>query len=230
MSNNATWKWSTGLNEFDLLLRSSGDGQYIRPAVDALLSSLIINSYTTFETFAEDLWEIALNIHPEQLSSLKGKSKRTGGKEDRSSSGGPKLDEQEKSIQLRLLQKYRYNLRNVMGTILKAKQRFDRFEGIREAYEAAFDTDREEIDQVFKHEGLRELSVLRNNLIHSAGIVEQELLDSHKSSRIKKEYTLIVDSPLPIDAPLAATAMHSTMECCIALARAVDNWLVTHIA
>ncbi|MEY2396500.1 MAG: hypothetical protein QOF94_2845, partial [Acidobacteriaceae bacterium] len=42
-------------------------------AVDAMLAAYITGMWTAFEVLSGDLWEAALNIHPETLSNLNGK-------------------------------------------------------------------------------------------------------------------------------------------------------------
>src|SRR5664279_205193 len=72
---------------------------------DAWLSAQITGIWTSCEAMAEDLWETALNIHPSGLAELSGANK----------------GQQEKSIELNKLSRWKYDVSKCMGTILKEK-------------------------------------------------------------------------------------------------------------
>jgi hypothetical protein len=108
----------------------------ITRGVEALLISLILGMWTSFETMAGDLWEAALNAHPDNLSELKGHWKRL---RKRGSPSAPSGEvEQTKQVPLHLIQMNKFDLRNSMGTILRERFSFDRLAGVREAYGSAF--------------------------------------------------------------------------------------------
>ncbi len=51
-------------------------GDYIGNAIEAMLSSMVVGTWTAFETVAGDLWVATMNAHPRDLDRLKGEEKR----------------------------------------------------------------------------------------------------------------------------------------------------------
>ena len=99
-------------------------------AAEAWLSAQITGMWTAFEAMAEELWVSALNCHPRTLSELRGTKKGSG---------------DDKKIDLSWLHRYDYDLSNKMGEVLRKKYNFDKLEEMKEAYEAAFSEDAQQI-------------------------------------------------------------------------------------
>jgi hypothetical protein len=161
--------------------------------IQAWLASLVLGTWTAFETFAGDLWVATLNTHPRQLSLSAGKEKRisaaVGVSSERTEVGtsGEKRDS-EKMISLQRLQDVTqgdYDLSFRMGDLLKARFVFTSFWDIRRAYSLAFceDIDKtilQAVDSALKDNALDALSAARNVLIHAGGKADKEYIKTAK--------------------------------------------------
>ena len=98
-------------------------------AFEGVLSGSIIGTWTAIEALAGDLWEAAINAEPEILSKLNGLHRKKG------------KNESNKQLDLNYIHRYKYSMRNVMGTILRKRFAFAFLDGIVEAYGAAFSKD-----------------------------------------------------------------------------------------
>lgn len=137
--------------------------------IEGVLSAYLVQAHTAFETFAADVWEVAVNVHPRILAELRG----TKGKRKNDSDGDPSREDA-KSIRLDVLQREGYNLEGKMGTILRGKFGFDSLGGIRDAYRSAFSVDGEAILTPLEHESLNVIAALRQVIVHRSGIADRE--------------------------------------------------------
>jgi hypothetical protein len=196
----------------------------IPEGVEAWLSSQITGMWTAFESMAEDLWVTALNAKPKGLAELSGRRKRRPKEESENASSV--VDEDGKEIKLSLLQKFNYDLSKNMGTILKSKYRFDRLDGIRSAYTEAFEVDSTKIDAIVADKALDALSLVRNNIVHNGGIVDQEYL--RRKTSLPAEAIVDIGLPIPIDGELVSKLNRPAMKCGRDLIISVDEWLAGH--
>lgn len=155
------------------------------PAVDALVMSLLIGTWTAFEVLAGDLWEAAINHHPTGLARLAGTRTRIRPKKD--SQSQKKVSADEKSILLRDIErvaKGKYDLSSLMGTLLRPRHNFTTLVGIREAYSVAFSDDlgssTRGIDSILADDVFDALSLLRNLLVHKSGFADEEYVNGSK--------------------------------------------------
>ena len=86
------------------------------------LKAAILLSWSAFENLSADLWVNCLNTYPQALVS----------NISRSDSSQP----DQKKIDMWQLQRYEYDLRGHMGTVLKDRYKFTDVDGIRKAYVA----------------------------------------------------------------------------------------------
>jgi hypothetical protein len=183
----------------------------------AMLANTVINLWTAYETLAGDLWETALNIHPHELAKLQGQKKHKSHASDD--------DKDSKQVDLNFLHKHRYDVSEVMGTLLKTRYEFSRIEKIREAYKDAFWCEFPDVDTMVG-DTLYALACTRNLLVHKAGIVDEKFLRNTK--RIGIFTGAVVGEELFIDGKLVAKFIVDTLTSGIALVRAVDDWLGAH--
>jgi hypothetical protein len=106
----------------------------------AILSNAITNSWTAFETLSGDLWELAINLHPQELSKLDGRG------------SGKKARDEDKKLDLSYVHRHNYNLSSVMGTILKNRYGFSFVSEIKNAYRDAFARDFPDLDDLIDPE------------------------------------------------------------------------------
>jgi hypothetical protein len=183
--------------------------QNVRPGLETWMAAQITGAWTAFETLTGDLWEASLNCHPAGLSDLKGKT-----------SG------ENKSVHLRAIQQFKYDLSKSMGTLLKEKHSFDRLEDIRFNYSEAFFEDRQQIDTILADKSIDTLSVTRHLMVHRGGIVDQKYLDRTKN--LPNAPRAPIGQPVQLDGEIILNLSGPVMKLGLDLIIAVDNWLASH--
>jgi len=133
-----------------------------------LMYSQLILSWTAFETLAGDLWEAALNVHPNTLASLFSKRPEQKDKDGNS----------RKSLPMSELERHRFDISRKMGTILRERVKFTTLDNITESYRSAFPPPARANSEAFwDNTDLKSVSVIRNLLVHKGGIVDEDFLD-----------------------------------------------------
>lgn len=193
--------------------------------VEGMLSSLVIGAWSSFETMAADLWEVALNRHPKTLAELKGKSKRLlKGGEETTKAREVRLEVQQgKQVPLNLIQRYQYDLKSNMGTIHRERFSFDRLSGIREAYATAFESKTEKIDHALSSDSFDALSAVRNVLVHKAGKVDDEYAKKAQQFKLPSAER---GQPLLLDGDTVVSLIEPVIANSISLIHAVGEWIL----
>ncbi|MGC1860803.1 MAG: hypothetical protein WA733_06670 [Methylocystis sp.] len=176
---------------------------------EAWLTAQITATWTAFEAMAGDLWEAALNCKPAELAKL----------------SGTKQNGDSRNIDINFIHKYNYNISNRMGTIFVEtnKYKFDSLRGIRQAYKDAFGGC---LDYLIDDTALDALSIVRNNLIHSGGIIDEKY--RRRSSILPLEAVGEAGSHIPLEGELATKLINPVLKLGNALLIAVDSWLTAH--
>ena len=144
-------------------------------SLKALRRALVPAVWATFEAMAKDAWIAALNGRPETLGS---DAISAISSEAVTNDLGPK------NISVRLLSKYRFDLRQNLGDVLCTKFDFTGVSGIKEAYSGAFGR-RKRFDEFFDNESLKLLEATRHLIVHRSGIVDEEFnRRTHSSSPV----------------------------------------------
>lgn len=202
----------------------------MRIGAPEMLASFITATWTIFETLAGDLWEAALNGHPANLAKLKGKKNRIRGATRSSLQGVPvpydRGNGEGKSIPLSQVERYKYNLSDKMGTILREKFKFDRLDCIREAYSVAFYNAADEVDAALTDKALDALSQTRNLIVHRAGVVDRHYYD--QTTKLPLAPKGEIGAPILLDGELTEALVGAGIDRCNHLIFAVDNWLGKH--
>lgn len=183
----------------------------IHGAVEGLLKSVLVQTWTAVETLLQDLWESVLNEQPKYLAALSGK--------------GPS----EKKIDLHILEKNNFDTSSIMGTLLKSKFNFTVLDETRKAYALAFASDREKIDAVLCDPSVDVLSLLRNLIVHKDGKVDERF---KKESSGLAALTKISATPegetVQFDGFMVAAFVPPVVHAACNLIKAVDEWLTAH--
>lgn len=205
----------------------AGAGAPASQGLEAMLSSCVTGMWTAFETMAGDLWEAALNLHPQGLAELKGRRKRLlKGSDDLGSSGDEEDDAAGiKSVPLHEIMRHGYKIENQMGSVLRTRRRFDHLAGIREAYALAFHNKADEIDTLLKYDGLDALNAVRNLLVHRSGIVDRTYERKTKFLQIP---TASIGSEIFLDGEIVKDMMTAIVICSFKLIVAVDDWIAAN--
>jgi hypothetical protein len=204
-----------GLVFLDAMVKSSD--KFLSAAVESMLAGMVIGAWTAFEALAGDLWVAAVNCHPEKLSQLAGKQ------------GNPAKGDTGRMLPLSLLEKYKFDLRVVMGTLLSdmEKVRFSKLDLIRDAYKAAFGDAGPNICSCLDNTALLDLSIVRNLIIHHGGVCDKEYEEKSSNRPLLPKPAL--GGPLKLDGLLVAGLLNPVIRCCVGLIKAVDEWLESQL-
>jgi hypothetical protein len=185
-------------------------GTYL--ALENLLSSMILGTWTAFETLAGDLWETALNVHPKDLADLGGFAGRIQAKAEKRR--GKALRSAKMSTKALRLAKSAGSVTKNLGTLHREQDvGFDSLAKIRVAYSCAFKKRCSRIDDALCHYSLDALSLVRNLLVHRAGVVDRRYVDSIKKIRgcprtgLRKPINLRGDIVAKLINPVVSTSM-----------------------
>ena len=194
----------------------------------AMFASFIISTWTAIETMAGDLWETALNVHPQKLSRLAGSAKRLR-KTNKSSViwPTPRISESEsKAVPLDLVQMHQFDLREKMGSVLRGRFGFSTLDGIREAYSSAFDRNYTDIDAALSNDALDALSAVRNVIVHRAAIADAEYARRAKYLPLpfRKE-----GIPIILEGKITVGLIKPAVVCAANLIGAVDDWIAKDV-
>lgn len=191
-------------------------------AVSAVLSSMVLSSWTAFECLAVDLWVQAINECPTPLAGNVIDWKRSS-----SSTGAGKGNRnEEKSIELYILKAHKYNLQGVMGHVLKdsGKAGFDCFEAITISYDKAF---KGATNSIFaNHPSMPVIEAIRNLYSHRGGIVDSKFVTRVKNNPDFRSYK--VNDLIRIDGRQASVLIDTLIKCSMDLLGFVDEWIVEH--
>ena len=101
----------------------------VQIGLQAILSSMILGTWTAFETLAGDLWETAINVHPADLAALRNNEGRISQKAAAETSQDDAAKGKEsKSVRLSSIDeitKGKFDLENRWGTIHRKSRRFN---------------------------------------------------------------------------------------------------------
>ena len=201
-----------------------------------LMRMQLIATWTAFEAFSGDLWEAALNLHPEGLSDLKGRARVLASAHNDKSASRESVDDVERSegenegvivkIPRRLLQQRAYNLEASMGTALRLQFNFTKLDEIRRAYIEAFWKHAQAVHTAINDSALDALSTVRHLLVHNAGVCDLEY--QRRSKGIPQIPQLEINEPLPIDGHITKALASAAIDVARRLVAAVDGWLLGH--
>jgi len=178
-------------------------------AMEGLLSSMLIGAWTAFETIAGDLWEATVNARPEQIM------------QTLIQRNDPPNKGVGKSVPLWVIKKYNYDLSGQMGRVLKERYTFTKLDGLREAYSQAFANT--PIVDVVNETAIDALNLIRNVLIHKAGIIDDEFVE--RAANDQELRGLQKGKALPLDGQFVASKVSPVIQCAVRLFSAADDWL-----
>ena len=191
-----------------------------------LMTTQLASCWTAFETLARDLWIATVNARPRI-------GVRAMGAEEEPEDDERALQQKRKirfPFSPARLAKWGYDLTNHMGDVLAVDRfKFDRKENARKAYEAAFGKEyQNEIDAIFDARELGWLCAVRNNLVHRAGIVDDDLQRQVKRHPTLKHIQATGTNRIPIEGKLCVELVTGGCKAGVDLAKMVDGWLVRY--
>jgi hypothetical protein len=243
MQNDPVWAAQNVVAGFDNFRRILIDSPQLTRGTDAILSAAVLGTWTAFETLTSDVWKTAINAAPNGLAELTGSPRRiaklAGTRESKSDDDeaeaelAPSIDEdkEEKMIFLKAIQTTtggNYNLSNKMGDLLRSRFRFISLRGIRRAYSTAFSErikghDTSAIDSALANKCLDALSLVRNIIVHNAGIATADYC--RESNGVPTAIPLKPNEKLELDGENFRAIIDPTVASCKALVSGADTWI-----
>jgi hypothetical protein len=193
----------------------------IATGLDAMLASYLTGTWTAFETMCDDLWEAAVNSHPDHLANLSGSPKRFKSLDQTMRERSRQAES--KTVLLDQIAANRFDLRDKMGTILRERFAFNRLSGIREAYACAFNKDFAAIDSALGDQSIDTLHYLRNSIVHDASIATDDYV---KMAKVLKLPPAAKGEPLIFEGEAVIALISPVIECSKRLLLAVEKWIL----
>jgi hypothetical protein len=203
----------------------------IQLGMEAIFSSQIVSLWTSIETLLGDLWEVSVNIHPSILCNLRGVPKRIARLLDQSKpyKQQQKIDVEQtdsgRSVRvgdLGRVSRGSYDLSALMGTVLRDNFSFIRLEGIREAYSVAFSKNSTGIDAALASKSIDTVNIVRNVLVHSAGLADEEFVTRASSTSLPK---LKIGDAFPLSGAIYQDIMNPAIRTTSKIITSVDDWI-----
>ena len=206
-----------------------------RAGMEHFIETSITSTWTAFEAMAADLWEAALNIHPQGLASLnaplrhhhKIKPRKERDREyDSDQNDNVQKRGDDKTIFLRKLHDNNYDIQHKMGSILKYKYSFNTLWNVRKAYLDAFGEDSTDVYDAIMHATFDKLSALRNVIVHNACICDADYMqDQNNIGGLPKAEK---GCKVNINGSYANDLLIVNQVYCKHLIQCVDNWINEH--
>lgn len=211
-----------------------GDNEQAERGSIALMEASLLNTWTAFETLAGDLWEAAVNAHPAKLATLKGMRKRISdraGTKTKISERDSAFDQagnpgESKSISLndaQWLTNGTFDLSKHMGTLHKRSMRFITLGGIRESYSLAFSDHTDFIDSSLSHESLDALLLVRNLIVHKAGMADEIYV--REAATVPSAPRITEGDRLKLDGEMVTNLINPVVANCSKLIKSVDSYI-----
>ena len=241
--NDIDFGWDAMNDVFQIVLRQipETDTRKMVQGCEAVLSAMIIGTWTAFETMAGDLWEAAINVCPKTLAELRGSGRRiwqhildstrsrgvriAEPSQPGVSQGGSKGPTDSKKVDLDRMAELTdgtFNLGPHMGTLLRPKFEFSILGDIRAAYGNAFWTHSNHIDEALSDRAIDALNLVRNLLVHNAGVADQIYLNGIPGTPAP---ILGVNDQLVLDGAIVLSLVNPVVQRSSELIKAVDRWI-----
>lgn len=193
----------------------------IGSAVQALLSSQIVMCWTALEALTEDIWVRCLNARPRlALIAINAEPLDTDDEQT-----AEQKRRRSVPIPTEMVRMSGFVIQERMGDIVSRMKKWDfakRGDAIA-AYKSVFGGESEEIATILDTDETRHLAAIRNNLVHNAGIADQEfrkLMKSHPTLS-----TIPFGEAVPIDGDLVSAMTNLADSVGVSLIQKVSNWL-----
>ena len=150
--------------------------QYSRHVAD-LMASMITGAWTAHEVLTADLWVAALNLRPMLgFVALNAKPEDDDDDELSERKGNVKFE-----FRARDILKWKSELGNRMGSLLREKWRFSRRASAVDAYYRVFRESKAKLKPILEDQGVRWLAATRNAIVHNGGIADGDFVSQVRS-------------------------------------------------
>jgi hypothetical protein len=179
-------------------------------AFEGLLASMLTGTWTALETLAGDLWEAAVNVYPDCMFEQPKPGSKT-----------PRKKPQSKLVELWDIRSQGYDLRGKVGTVLKESVNFTNLDEMRKAYRRVFHD--KKINALLKNNAIDILQLVRNILVHKAGVVDAEFV--RRADGVPDLQGLTPGSVIALNGEFVALKVSSIIACAVSLIGAVNSWI-----
>jgi hypothetical protein len=179
------------------------------------MSAELVLSWTAFETLAGDLWEAAVNAHPEALAQMSANRQQQ--------SRQAKLES--KQISINELAKHKYRIRSKMGTILRnTRGNFQTVKGIADVYTSTFlDQYKAGKQEFWRDNRVISASAVRNVIVHCSGKVDASFVKQVKGDQLFSQYK--IGDQFRLDGEVLHKLVNGLCTFAADLVVSVDNYL-----
>jgi hypothetical protein len=217
--------WPYGLWLLNEMATAEVQPNPIRNSITAILSSVLLGSWTAFEVLAGDLWVAALNDRPRLgFAALDADKSDSDSDEEKE-----RKDKVKFTLPVKLLRKYKYDLKTRMGSVLRKKWDFARRVEAKEAYLKTFrkPSDKHVLESIFDDQKLIWMAAIRNSIVHDGAIADHEFtcqIKRHPQLRTVKE-----GESIPLRGSLVREFIDAASQRGLELIKFVDDWLVNNL-
>jgi|SRR5579864_5387252 len=194
-------------------------------AVESIMQSQIIGTWTAIETLMGDLWVKTLNLKPEL-------GIRAMGAEISPDDTDHVKDQKEKirreyPIPSWMARQPGFDLDKSMGTLLRDKWKFSKRNEAEEAYLKAFGrTERESLKAILRSDDIQWIAATRNALVHNAGRADAEFVASVKRHPVLNQVK--EGEEIPLNGELVGSLIGNANKRAVELVMFVSKWLEKH--
>ena len=154
-----------------LLVNLRKNNPFIEIAIQIQALNSLVNVWTIFESVSKEIWIYLLNNYQNMFLNNILDARTDSDAEGISG----------KYISIQYLGKFGFNVNNRLGEILSSKYDFTSCSGIMKAF-IDLDKNQKEAFNYLKNENLYQLELIRNLIVHNAGIIDDTFLHKSKIS------------------------------------------------
>ncbi|MEE8171124.1 MAG: hypothetical protein V3T70_11315, partial [Phycisphaerae bacterium] len=184
---------------------------YFQPSIAIILYAVLPMSWTAFECVAKDTWVACLDA-----GNTTAGHRAIRSLSNKDAVGGLAA----KHINIEMLAKHNFDIRNRLGTVLADKFDFTGMDGIRRAYRSAFAQNASELGFLDVAD-LDQLQSYRNLIVHRGGIADEAFTKRTATS-------LAVGDRVVLSGDLVAAFVESAVRSGVELLKFADCWLMSN--
>lgn len=184
------------------------DSPPVQSSIEAILTSIVIESWTAFESLASDLWVAALDEGPKAIANRMFATEEF-------KRGEP--------ITVKMLRDLEYDARRNLGKFLRETRRvtFQSLDSIRRAYIIAFADEAKNLFHGTNNGYIEALSAFRNVFVHRSGKADKEFV--RQIERFPEFRSIKVGDQIQLDGELVAKLRVASVLMAQALVTLVDD-------
>ena len=203
----------------------SRTGAASQSGLQAIMASIVVGAWTSFEALAEEAWVAALNARP--MLALVAMDADIRERDDEKEKDRKREVLAPIPIWKTLDSKFKAHRR--MGELLRNYGRnWDKRGEAQKSYRKVFRKNYAKIDAIFGSQKLRWTAVLRNAIVHNGGLADEDFVRGmRKHPRLNR---IVENNPIPIDGAIAFEMSIAAIGSGMELLDFVNEWINDHPA